>query len=45
MGDEMEGGGRGLIELLSHHFVGGLEENHENLKSVVPFRDSNRMRV
>jgi hypothetical protein len=31
MGKDMEGNGRGLINVLSQHLLTGTEENHENL--------------
>jgi hypothetical protein len=31
IGKDLEGYGRGLIEVLSRHFLVGIEENHENL--------------
>jgi hypothetical protein len=32
-GKVLEGSGRGLIEVLARHLHGGIEENHETLRS------------
>jgi hypothetical protein len=41
MGNDIEGSSRGVIMVISQHFLGGTEGNHENLR-LVPAEDSDR---
>jgi hypothetical protein len=43
MTDKLEGGGHGIINVLSRHLPGGMEEKHENSQnSQYPGQDSNQ---